>query len=136
MSQALIRAAFESRLGTWAASKGLPVAWPNVSFDPPSTAYLRAFLLPADTDSRDLAGRHREFRGVYQVSVCLPQGQGPGAGDAIVTELDALFATTAPMTINGLEVHVVRPTSAAPAIQEPDRYVIPVSCEYRANTYT
>ena len=135
MSAPDIRRAFESRLSTWAAAQSLPVAWQNVSFSPPSSAYLRAFLLPADTDSRDLAGQHREYRGVFQVSICLPEGEGPGAGEALVSALDALFPPSAPMLINGLQVYVVRPMSAAPALQEPDRYVIPVSCEYRANTY-
>lgn len=133
MSQQRIRSAFETRLNTWAASQGLPVAWQNVAFDPPATTYLRAFILPADTDSADLAGQHREYRGVFQVSLCLPINGGNG--DALVSALDALFPTTAPMDSGGLQVWIARPMSAAPGIQDEDRYIIPVSCEYRAHTY-
>ena len=53
MSQQRIRSAFESRLATWAASKGLPVVWQNVGAGSVSGDHLRAFLLPAQTLSSD-----------------------------------------------------------------------------------
>ena len=44
MSQQRIRSACESRLATWAASKGLPVVWQNVGAGSVSGDHLRAFL--------------------------------------------------------------------------------------------
>ena len=136
MSQALIRAAFETTLATWAAAQApaIPVAWENVVFTEPSTTYLRSFVLPADTDTFDIGMTGREYLGVYQVSIALPIGAGPGAGETIVSALDALFPATAPIESGGLKVWITRPMSAANAIQEPDRYVIPVSLGYRAYT--
>lgn len=136
MSNALIRAAFETRLATWAAAQtpAIPIAYENVTFVAPATRYLRSFLLPADTQSQTLDRAHREYLGVYQVSIVMPLNTGAGAGQALVSALDALFPPSAPLVQGGLSVVVVNPMSAASAIQEPDRYVIPVSCQYRADT--
>jgi hypothetical protein len=68
MSNKLCRQAIESRLNTWAGttrSPALPVAWENVPFTAPTTTYLRAFLLPANTSGIDLAGAGRTYTGVY-----------------------------------------------------------------------
>jgi hypothetical protein len=136
MSNALIRAAFETRLATWAAAQvpAIPIAYENVTFTPPSGRYLRSFLLPADTQSLTLDGLHREYIGIYQVSIALPINTGAGAGQMLSAALDTLFPVAAPMTQGGLNVWVTSPMSAGPAIQEPDRFVIPVSCGYQADT--
>ena len=135
MSQQFIRAALETRLKTWADAKPLPIAFENAAFDPPATIYLRAYLLPNVTQMLDLQGRHRGYLGLLQVSVYLPIGVGPTAAQVLVGELDALFSTETPITgSSGLSVYITRPMSAAPAQQTDQRYVVPVSCEYRANT--
>lgn len=136
MSNALIRAGLESVLATWAAaqSPSIPVAWQNVTFPPPATRYLRAFLLPGDTESQDLAGVHREYLGVFQVSIVMPSGAGSAPGEAIAAALAALYPIATPITSGGLTVWIARPLSAAPPIQEADRYVIPCSLGYRAHT--
>lgn len=138
MTIARIRTALEGKLATWAAaqSSAIPVAWQNVAFDPPATLYARSFLLPADTNSRDLAGVHREYIGIYQVSLVMPAGEGPGAADALVASLDAAYPTTTYITSGALKVWVTRPFSAGPPQQEDDRYVVPCSMAYRADTYT
>lgn len=136
MSQAIIRAAFETTLNTWATGQSLAVAWQNKSFTPVNgTTYLRAFLIPNATQSEDLGRVHRRYGGVFQVSVALPLGAGPGAGEAILSGLSALFNPSAPITQSGVLVYILQPMSAAPAIVEPDRYVIPCSLTYRADTY-
>ena len=56
MSHLTIRGLLQQRLAAWATTKGLPVAWQGVSFAPPSGMYLRAFMLPAGTDSIDIEG--------------------------------------------------------------------------------
>jgi len=133
MSNELIRAAFEGRLKAWAADKGLTVAWPNINFKPPESRYLRSFLLPNNTRSDDLEGEHRRFLGVYQVSIVEPTGAGSGAAAALADELDALFS--APLTNGALRINLLRPMSASAPIQEPDRWVVPVSASYRADIY-
>lgn len=136
MTTALIRSAFESVLATWAAAQSpeIPVAWQNVHFTPPAGRFIESFILPADTESRDLAGQHREYRGIFQVSVNMPAGSGAGAGEAIADSLAALYPTNAPLVVGSLRVFLLTPMSPAPPIVTDDRYVIPVSCSYRADT--
>lgn len=136
MSDALIRTAFESRLATWAAAQtpAIQVAYENVNFTPPAGRYLRCFILPADTQSDTLDGLHRKRMGIFQVDLCMPTGTGPGPAVALAASLDAAFPLTAPMTQSTLKIFLLSPMSPSAAIQQPDHYVVPVSCAYRADT--
>lgn len=137
MSKKAIRALLDGRLATWAAAHSpvLPVAFENVFFTRPAlgTTYLRAFMLPNPTDSADVQGVHRHYYGIYQVSIVAPLNGGPGAAETIAGELAALFPTNLRLT-STLTVQVMTPASDAPAIVEPDAYVVPVSFSYRADT--
>jgi hypothetical protein len=134
VSTAAIRQAFEARLKAWADARvpPLPVAWQNVAFDPPAGTYLESFLLPAGKLSRSLDGSVKVYRGVFQVTVVLPAGTGPGAAEAIESELETLFAESAPMQQGSLRIHVTSPMSSSPAIQREERYAVPVSAAYTA----
>lgn len=136
MSDALVRAAFETRLLAWANAQvpPIPVAFENAAFVAPTGRYARAYLLPSPTASETLNGEHRRRMGIFQVSLCMPIGAGPGAAAALTASLDAAFPMALPMTQGGVKVFLLSPMSPAPAIQEPDRFVVPVSCTYRADT--
>lgn len=132
MSQQAIRAAFESRLDSFATAQGLTVTWENVATSEPDGLYLQASLLPAPTRSDDLAGDHRAYRGVFQVLIVAPINNGAGPAEAIA---DA-FADAMPLrlTSGALTITVVQPVSIAPALQSETRYTVPVSVFYRADT--
>lgn len=136
MSTKLIRSLFESRLKAWAdaRSPALKIAFQNVPFTPPAETYLRAFVLPAKTGSEDLEGTHRLYRGLLQVSIVLPAGMGTGAAGGIVSEIDALFPLNLRLTSGSFSVFIRSPMSDAAGIQEPDRWVVPVTAQYRADT--
>jgi hypothetical protein len=136
MSDALVRAAFETRVATWAAaqSPAIPVEYENVTFTPPTGRYVRCHLLPAPTQNDMLNGEHRRRMGVFQVSLCMPIGTGPGAAAALTASLDAAFPLSAPMAQGGVKVFLLSPMSPGPALQGPDRFIVPVSCTYRADT--
>lgn len=137
MSNAIIRAAFESALQTWAAaqSPAFQVAYENVALNPqPAATYLRAFLLPAETGADDLAGVHRRFSGVFQVSVVIPVGVGSGPAAAVAAGLDGIFSPATPLVRSGVRIFITGPVSVAPGITEPDRFVVPISVRYRADT--
>lgn len=135
MSDALIRAAFETRLAAWAAaqSPAIPVAYENVTFTPPAGRYVRCFLMPAPTECETFNGEHRRRMGIFQVSLCMPIGTGPAAAATLAASLDAAFPIALPMTQGGIKIFILSPMAIAPAIQESDRYVVPVSCSYRAD---
>lgn len=134
MSQAAIRAALEGRLNTFATAQGLSVTWENVPGSQPEGIYLRASLLPAPTSSDDLAGAHRSYRGVFQVLVTAPINKGAGAAEAIADLLATEFVMNLRLAASSFTVQVIRPTSAAPALQSESRYTVPVSIYYRADT--
>lgn len=136
MSNKLCRKAIESRLATWASARvpALPIAWENVPFTQPAGAYLRAYLLPANTTGVDMAGAGRTYRGVYQVSVVAPINTGPGAAEAIADEIAALFPLNLPLAVTGLTLQVITPVTAAQGAQDTTDYTVPVSFQYRADT--
>jgi hypothetical protein len=135
MSQTLIRTAYESRLATWAAAHSpvLQVAWQNAAFTPPAATHLRCFLLPAATGSDDLKGDHRQYLGVFQVSIVVPDGAGPAAPETILGELNTLFPMNLRLTSGAITVSQTSPVSAGPGQNEPGLYVVPVSFRYRSD---
>jgi hypothetical protein len=136
MSDALVRAAFETRLAAWAAAQvpPIPVAFENAQFTAPNGRYARAYLLPAPTACETFNGEHRRRMGVFQVSLCMPIGTGPGAAASLAASLDAAFPLSAPMTQGSIKVFLLSPMSPAPAMQDADLFIVPVSCTYRADT--
>lgn len=137
MSQKKIRAAYEARLASWAAARSpsLRIAYQNVPFTPnQGETYLRAYLLPAQATSDDLAGDHTAYRGVFQVSVVAATNKGSGVPEGIAEELEAQFYPGLLLTVSGVTVQQLSPASVAPAIQIDSEYIVPVSFSYRADT--
>lgn len=130
-----VRKLFESRLATWAATKGIDVAWENAHYTPGDTTYLRAFLLRGATTSRDMAGTNRHRVGVFQVNVVAPLGSGPGAAEAIGEEICTLFPAQLRLTDSAFTVIVTQPMALASGIAGDDRYTVPVSCRYLSDHY-
>lgn len=133
MSQAKIRAAFETRLAAWAATKSLPVAYENASFTQPAEAYVRVFVLPAATTSETMDVLHRGYKGVIQVTVVLPLDAGSQQAQGIAAELDALLPMPG-FNHDGIRVNMTAPMSMRPAIKEEGRYAFPISGNYRVDT--
>lgn len=140
MSDVIIRSLYEARLKAWADARlpKLTIAFEDVAYTPPAdgSAYLQAYLLPGSSDSQDLEGKHKSFRGIFQVSIITKSGSGRGAAGLIAEELAALFPNNLPLTKTGLTVYVRSPTSNAPAISSDTTSAMPVSFEYRADTIT
>ncbi len=136
MSNKIIRSLFESRLKTWAAARSpaLPIAFENNGFDQPTGTYLRTFMLPADTSSADLAGTLRDRTGIFQINIVCPQDKGPGEGQGISAELDALFPNNLRLTQGAFAVQTVSPVRERRGISSDDRYTVPVDFEYRSDS--
>ena len=136
MSTNAVRATLEARVAAFAAaqSPALRVAYENVAFVPTNgETYLRTAMLPATTLSDDLAGAHRGYVGLLQVTIVCPKGQGAGRALAIAAALESYFPVngrygTAPV------VQITRPASVGPAVVEDNTHNVPVSIWYRADT--
>lgn len=139
MSDTLIRAAFETRLAAWAdaRSPALPIAYEDFSFSPPEDdgTYLQAFLMPARTSSDDLEGAHTSFQGVFQVSIVTKAGSGRAEASGIADELRQLFPNNLRLDWGGLAVFVISPLSTAAALAGDTTSTLPVSIQYRADTF-
>lgn len=134
MSQATIRAAFETRLKTWADAQvpPIPVAFENVAFTPPSGTYLRVFILPATTTSETMDTVHRGYKGVVQVTIVVDLNAGSQKAQQIAQALDSLFPMPG-FNYSGLRINMTSPMSLRNAQSEDDRYAYPVSGNYRVD---
>lgn len=139
MSHAIIASIYEAKLIAWSKARTEPikVVFENVQYDPADAeTYLRAFMLPGDTASSTLAGDHRAFIGVYQVSIVVPANTGKTKTNPLVAELAVLFPLYARDTKAGVTVITMSPVDLGPGIPDPLTYTVPVSFEYRADIAT
>lgn len=113
----------------------MPVAWPNVVYDPPETGYLRASHLPNTTEQVTLggSGRNRHF-GLFQVDVMWPKGTGNIAPMEIASQVVAHFKRGTSFTQNSVLILINSPPSVAPPIDADPFIQIPVTIEYQADT--
>lgn len=135
MTQARVRKALETKLSTFAAAQSLSVAWPNVEFTPPAGVYLRAFILPAATISPDIQRIGRKYEGLFQVDIVGVVGDGYSATGAIFEAMASAFDPAVSLTADGLRVFLLEPFSSAAPLQSGDRYTVPCSIPYRADSY-
>lgn len=137
MSHRIVRSIFESRLKTWAAARTVPlrIAYQNVSFTPATgETYLRAFTLPGTTASNTLAGDHRLYTGLFQITIVSPSGNGPGTAETLMDELAVLFPLNASLTRDDFKVLVMTPLEPGPELQDDTTFSLPCRFEYRADT--
>ncbi len=137
MSHAIIATIYEAKLIAWSKARAEPikVVFENIQYDPADgETYLRAFALPGDTASSTLAGDHRAFIGVYQVSIVAPANTGKIKTNPLVDELTALFPLYARDTKAGVTVVTMSPVEQGPGITDAATYMVPVSFQYRADT--
>jgi hypothetical protein len=135
MSHLIIRRLLETRLSAWAKTKPLQVAYQNVKFTPPASGiYLRAFTIPAVTDSTDLPGKNRQYIGLFQVSIVIPADAGTGTGEQLIGELATLFPLFDTLSQGDLKVKIMTPIDQGPELQGDTDYTVPTSFRYRADT--
>jgi hypothetical protein len=140
MSDLRIRQILETRLLAWSAARAEPleIAVENVGFAPtPGEIYLEATLLPAITRTEFVDGTHEAHIGVFQIDVKAPRGTGAGPAGLIAAELRPIFQTYAVLAgDDGFRVTVMSPLAVGPGIEDVDRYIVPISFNYRADTTT
>ncbi|WP_085599771.1 MULTISPECIES: phage tail terminator-like protein [unclassified Pseudomonas] len=137
MSHNLIATIYEAKLIAWAKALPAPlkVMVENEAYTPVDGAtYLRAFTLPGDTASNTLAGDHKLYTGVFQVSIVTPSGKYRSMAGGLADEISALFPLYERNEKGGLTVVTMTPPDQGPGIQGDTTYTVPVSFQYRADT--
>ena len=89
MTYAAERAAIETRFrDAWSAT---PVAWPNVPFTPPATAWVRFRLLSGAASNETLANGVA-YPGIIDIGVFVPEGVGTGQAATLADDAAAIFS--------------------------------------------
>ncbi|MBD9443101.1 phage tail terminator-like protein [Pseudomonas sp. PDM04] len=137
MSHNIIASIYEARLIAWAKALPVPlkVVVENEAYAPKDgETYLKAYTLPADTASNTLAGDHKLYTGVFQVSIVTPSGKYRGAAGALADQIAVLFPLYERNTKGALTVVTMSPVDPGPGISVDATYTVPVSFLYRADT--
>jgi hypothetical protein len=96
------------------------------------TGWLRETFLPAEPMQADLgtSGRNR-FSGIYQIDVFEETGKGSNAAETMAETLLVAFKRGTTMASSGVTVRVEK-AWRSPAVQEGDRYQVPVTVRWFA----
>ena len=124
-----------ARLASLTTSPSMPVAWPNVSYDPPATGYLRVSHLPNETDQVTLgASGQNRHTGILQVSVMWPKGDGSIDPLEVAAQVVAHFKRGTSFTQNSVDIRIVVPPSIAAPLDDDPFMQYPVTIQYLADT--
>lgn len=126
----IIHAALNVRLDTL----GLQTAWENKSFLPPeATLWIRETYLPAERRAAAMGTTSQNrHRGIYQVDVFRPAGEGSGEAEETATLIENLFKRGTVISYSGITVKIESASRTTGRKSEP-WYMIPVFIRWRAD---
>lgn len=129
MSHSKINTALALRL----KALNLPTAYENAPFTPTNgELYLRENHLPVPPLTPTLeSDGFQDNAGIYQVSVMAPAGEYKKKGFDTAEQVRAHFVRGLVLTESGVKVKIER-ASVGPALTVGDRFMIPVSVQYRS----
>lgn len=129
-----IMEALFTRLEALVLSPALPVAWPNLAFDPPADQrYLRVQFVP-NLNIRlliDSDGPHQHL-GLLQVSVYWTKGEGEAGAREVAGDVAAHFAADLRLTAGGISVRITKNADARDMIVEDAAVQVPVMISWEA----
>ena len=134
MSQQIIRAYFETKLSTWAATQVPPlrISYEDVPFTPTATeSYLECFLLPAYTMNPFVVGTKKREGGIFQINVVVVEGKGTKAAYDIAQAVVNLFPVVPKDNVVSVEQ---TPHIARPFLDRNGKLSLPVSINYRLDS--
>ena len=134
-TEARIKALLFARLGTLTGdASALPLALPNISSTPPKDGkFLRVDFIPNRVDRLEIAsdGAH-QMRGLLQVSVMWPRGEGTDAPYDIAGAIVVAYPVDLTLWDGDLRVRVYERPAVAGVIVEDQRVMIPVTILWEA----
>lgn len=79
-------------LSEYAKSKGLNIAYPNISYEPKvDETWLKLFYLPSVSEDETFGKNSERIRGIMQVDIFIPRNTGTMKAYAIQTDLQDIF---------------------------------------------
>lgn len=114
-------------------SPAVPTSWPGVKFTPTTgSPWIRLSFNLVRVSALSLDNACDEFRGLAQVSVFWPPGEGLVAPMGLAETIKALFPRDSDLTYDGQALQITLPPAIGPAIIEPDWIQVPVSIYFAA----
>ena len=111
-----LRRALYSAIASFAADEGLPVAYPNVAFDPSGNEHLRVSTLPVPPEVRGITNGWSRYVWLLQVGVHVRDGVGEIAALARIDALRAAFPHRREFTADAHRFLIVAPAAVAPPV--------------------
>lgn len=132
MSDSNIETAMLAHLKALAPS--FPTAYPNVKFTATSgVAHQEVFMLRADNQNPFVGTTGPTLRrGIMQVKLKYPIGEGSGAALAKALTIQSHFDRGVVLTFGGTRVTIEQEPSIQPALPGADWYALPVNIPYRS----
>lgn len=130
--EAVIIDALFDHLKTVALPAGAKIAWPGMDFIPePTKPYLQVRLLKNDPiQPRIRFGAQPIRRGILQVSVFWPSGQGIVKASELAGKVCDLFVRGTSLTKGSVKVRIMEEPRVASDIQETAWLQVPVSINW------
>lgn len=119
--------ALETKLAALPGLSAAAVAWPGISYTPPTSgAWYKPALIPTETLKAAGAGASTHPRGAFQISIF--RKPGPGAMRSLHTDAEALLSHFDRKALTAT-VHTGVP-EIGPPLQEPDWLQLPVTVPF------
>ncbi|MDQ1921627.1 DUF4128 domain-containing protein [Massilia pseudoviolaceinigra] len=132
MSQIKIRAALETALASIAPP--IETAYQNFAFTPVTgQPYQAPYLLPAEPNNWSMGDGSRQERGIFQINLQYPPGQGPAAAGARAEMVRDLFHRGASFTKDGITVQIERTPEIGEGREDNGRWFLPVKIRWFCN---
>lgn len=136
-----IERALLARAATLPLSPALPIAWPNEHFPglnaggaqkPLPKSYLEVTHFPNKPDRIFISDQAHERRGILQVSLRTPIGEGPDAAREIAGRIAEHFAVDTRLARDGIAVRIYEAPEVHGGLAEDNHWHIPISVRYEA----
>lgn len=113
--------------------EGLPIAWPNVAFNRPTTAFLRVTHVPNRSRRMFLRGSDPHQRlGLLQIDVFAPKNKGATPATEMAGLVAAHFPADLDLVSGSVKVRVIKAPDVAQAMADDTHWQVPVMVEYEA----
>lgn len=128
-----IRQALETHLKN-TPGLGMPVAYDNARFTRPADggAYVESRLMPNVPDGSMIGSSQYIERGIYQLTLCYPEGIGPGDSDLKAKLLRQRFARGTTVVKGDVATIVVSVPALRGGFNANGEWRVPLSVEWQA----
>lgn len=130
-----ISSALDSKLNEFSIANDVAVAWENKDFEPKTNVlYLRATQIPSNTDQIGMSANGLdEHKGVYQVDILAPSGEGKGSAYMVSDQVADLFKRGSILVYNNTRVRI-RTVTKEKGFRDEGRFIVPVVIYYQSLT--